>query len=276
MRKMRFLLILSLFLAYGCAITTQSEQPAPTQIETVPEEISSELVIVYDNNPFDNRLQTAWGFSCLIRLPQESILFDTGGDSSILLDNMKQLHINPGEIDSIVLSHIHGDHVGGLSGFLEQNSAITLYIPQSFPESFKDEAESLGAKVQEISEATELCSGVYTTGELGDSIKEQSLIVTGDEGLIIITGCAHPGVVNIIRRAKDIVPDREIYLVLGGFHMSGASLEQIESVIREFGQLSVEKVAPCHCSGDETRRLFKKQYAENYIESGVGKRLPLP
>ena len=276
MRKVMLLLALGLLLTHGCTPTTPAETPAPFPPQAAPELRSPELIIVYDNNPFDNQLRTAWGFSCLIRLAQETILFDTGGDSSTLLHNMRQLQIDPGEVDAVVLSHIHGDHVGGLGGFLEKNNAVTVYLPQSFPHSFKDEVKSLGAKVEEVYEARELFLGVHTTGELGNGIKEQSLIVTTSKGLVIITGCAHPGVVNIIRIARDIVPDDRVYLAIGGFHLSGASSTQIESIIKEFSHLSVEKVAPCHCSGDETRRLFKERYGEGYIESGVGKRVPLP
>ena len=276
MRRVMFLLALGLFLAYGCTPTPPAKAPTTSSPQALPESRSSELVILYDNNQFDNRLRTAWGFSCLIRLPQETVLFDTGGDSSTLLHNMRQLQIGPGEVDAVVLSHIHGDHVGGLNGFLEQNSAVTVYLPQSFPQSFKDEVKSSGAEVEEVYEARELFSGVYTTGELGHGTREQSLIITTTKGLVIITGCAHPGVVNIIRKAKEIVPDNKVYLVMGGFHLSGASSAQIESITSSFVDLAVEKVAPCHCSGDETRRLFKEQYGEGYIESGVGKRVPLP
>jgi len=275
MRNVIFLLALALVLTHGCMPTT-GEKPTTFPPQGVPESSLTGLVIVYDNNPFDNRLRTAWGFSCLIRLPAKTILFDTGGDSPTLLHNMRQLQIDPGEVDIVVLSHIHGDHVGGLSGFLEENSAVTVYLLQSFPQSFKDEVKSLGVKVEEVYEAGELFSGVYTTGELGNGTKEQSLIVTTGKGLVIITGCAHPGVANIIRVAKDVVPDDRVYLVTGGFHLAGASSAQIESVIQEFSQLPVENVAPCHCSGDETRRLFKERYGEGYIESGVGKRVPLP
>jgi len=271
MRKLIPLLLLDLLLAHGCTPTTPAETPDEISTQKAPE-----LVIIYDNNPYDNRLHTAWGFSCLIRLAQRTILFDTGGDSSTLLHNMRQLQIDPGEVDAVVLSHIHGDHVGGLIGFLEQNNAVTVYLPQSFPKSFKDEIGSFGAKVEEVYEARELFSGVYTTGELGSGIKEQSLIVTTGQGLVVITGCAHPGIVEIIQRAKEVVPDNRVYLVIGGFHLSGASSTQIESIISSFIQLGVAKVAPCHCSGDETRRLFEESYGVNYIESGVGKRILLP
>lgn len=167
MGQMMLLVALVLLLTGGCARTTPTETPAPLPPQPVPEPRSPELAIVYDNYPFDNRLHTAWGFSCLVRLSQKTILFDTGGDSSTLLHNMRQLQIEPEEVDVVVLSHIHGDHVGGLGGFLKQNSAVTVYLPKSFPQSFKDKVQSLGAKVEEVDEARELLSGVYTTGELG-------------------------------------------------------------------------------------------------------------
>jgi 7,8-dihydropterin-6-yl-methyl-4-(beta-D-ribofuranosyl)aminobenzene 5'-phosphate synthase len=276
MKGLIFLLALVLFVTHGCAPATQGETPTTFSPQAADESMRAELVIVYDNNPFDERLRTAWGFSCLIRLSTKTILFDSGGDSPTLLDNMRQLGIDPGEVDIVVLSHIHGDHVGGLYGFLEQNHAVTVCLPQSFPDSFKDEVKSLGANVEGVFEARELFSGVYTTGELGNGVKEQALIVTTSKGLVIITGCAHPGVVNIIRVAREIVPEDKVHLVVGGFHLAGASSAQIESIVQQFGQLSVENVAPCHCSGDETRRLFKESYGEAYVESGVGKRIPLP
>jgi 7,8-dihydropterin-6-yl-methyl-4-(beta-D-ribofuranosyl)aminobenzene 5'-phosphate synthase len=241
-----------------------------------PSSGSAELIIIYDNNPFNSRLRTAWGFSCLVRLPQKTILFDTGGDSSTLLDNMSQLQINPQEVDAVVLSHIHGDHVGGLGGFLEQNSDVTVYLPKSFPKSLKDEIKSLKANMEEVYEARQILPGVYTTGELDGGIKEQSLIISTSQGLVIATGCAHPDVVDIIQKAKEVVPDSKVYLAVGGFHLSGASSSQVEAIIDSFRQLEVEKAAPCHCSGDSTRQLFKQHYGEDYIDSGVGKRILLP
>jgi 7,8-dihydropterin-6-yl-methyl-4-(beta-D-ribofuranosyl)aminobenzene 5'-phosphate synthase len=237
---------------------------------------SPEIIIVYDNNPFDNRLKTGWGFSCLVRLAQKTILFDTGGDSSTLLYNMSQLQIDHNEVEAVVLSHIDGDHVGGLGGFLRQNSDVTVYLPRSFPSSFKDDVKSFKVKLEEIHEARKLLPKVYTTGELDGGIKEQSMIITTDQGLVIVTGCSHPGVVNIIQRAKEILPDSKVYLVVGGWHLGGASSAQLKSIIDGFRQLGVGKVAPCHCSGNEIQRQFKQCYGDDYIDAGVGKRIPLP
>jgi len=91
---------------------------------------------------------------------------------------------------------------------------------------------------------------------------------------VIITGCAHPGIVNIIKKAREITRSN-IYLVLGGFHLSGAGGHQIESIIREFKQEGVEKVAPCHCSGELTRRFFQEVYREDFIIAGVGKKIKI-
>ena len=114
---------------------------------TAEAEAKLRLTIVYDNNEYDPRLETKWGFSCLVEGLEKNILFDTGGDSATLLSNMRKLKIDPAEIDAIVLSHIHGDHVGGLNGFLEENSRVIVFLPQSFPGSFKDMVRSFGAQV---------------------------------------------------------------------------------------------------------------------------------
>jgi 7,8-dihydropterin-6-yl-methyl-4-(beta-D-ribofuranosyl)aminobenzene 5'-phosphate synthase len=234
------------------------------------------LTIVYDNNDYDRRLETKWGFSCLIEGPEKTILFDTGGDSATLLRNMKKLDIDPAKIRVIVLSHIHGDHVGGLSGYLAEYRDVVVYLPLSFPESFKEEVRSTGVSVDEVSGPKRLLVDVYTTGEIGNGIKEQSLVIRTGEGLVIITGCAHPGVVKIIRAARQLAAEDTINLVIGGFHLGGAPTSRIESVVKEFRRLSVQRVAPCHCSGEETRRLFRLEYGDDYVHSGVGKRITAP
>jgi len=227
------------------------------------------LTIVYDNNPYDERLRTAWGFGCYVNVDGVKILFDTGGDSKILIDNMAKLSIDAKEIEIIILSHIHGDHVGGLFGVLDLNSQVKVYFPASFPEDFKRRVKDSASEVTEVKGALKICNGVATTGELGTTIKEQSLVVATAKGLVIVTGCAHPGVVNIVKKAKELT-GMEVHLVLGGFHLGGASENKILSIIEQFREMDVEKVAPCHCSGDRARALFKAEFGKKYVEAGVG------
>lgn len=231
-----------------------------------------EITIVYDNNPYDPRLRSDWGFSCVIKLAEEAILFDTGGDGVILLENMKRLGIDPKGISMVFLSHIHGDHVGGLSAFLRQNSKVTVYVPGSFPERLKEEIRYRGATLEEARQAKEIFPGVFTTGELDGGIKEQSVVLQSSRGLVVITGCAHPGIVNVVRQAKEIGQDR-VHLVLGGFHLGGATTSAIEGIIEIFFKLGIEKVAFCHCSGDRARKLFEKHFGHSYLPAGVGKEI---
>ena len=233
-----------------------------------------EITVIYDNNPYNKELEARWGFSCLVEGLKKTILFDVGGDGSVLLGNMKKLKINPKKVDIVVLSHIHYDHIGGLFDFLKENSNVTVYMPKSFPQSIKDKIKNTGAKFVEIHYPVKIVENAYSTGELGTWIKEESLVIKTSKGLIIITGCAHPGIVNIVRKAKEMLKTN-VYLVLGGFHLSGMDGWQIEKIIKGIKNENVEKVAPCHCSGDLARKLFKKAYGENFILTGCGKKIKI-
>ncbi|MCK4965323.1 MAG: MBL fold metallo-hydrolase, partial [Dehalococcoidia bacterium] len=127
------------------------------------------------------------------------------------------------------------------------------------------------AKVVEVAMPMKICPNVETSGEWGTWIKEQSLIMRTAKGIILVVGDAHSGIINTVERAKRITKDR-IHLVLGGFSLGGLLVSSdLESVVENFLRLGVEKVAPCHSSGDMARRLFRERYEENYIESGVGR-----
>ena len=222
------------------------------------------IIDVYDNVEFDSNFQTGFGFGCIVKLKDKTILFDTGSDSPTLLSNIDTAGIKPEEIDIVFLSHIHGDHTGGLLGFLEKNSDVKVYVPSSFPASFKNEIKSTGAQLFEVSSSAKIADGAYSTGELGIGIREQSLIIDTEKGLIVITGCAHPGIVNIVGKAKEML-DKNIYLVMGGFHQPPVS------VVEEFRKLGVERVAPSHCTGDQAINAFAEEYKDDFIKSGVGK-----
>jgi len=223
------------------------------------------LISVYDNYQVNPELKTAWGFGLVIKTPNERILFDTGGNPSVLLFNMEKLGIDPTSIDKVVISHIHGDHLGGLKGFLKENSKVKVFIPASFPDSVREMVKSYGASFVDVSRPQKISDFVFSTGEMEGPPKEQSLVILSKKGLVVITGCAHPGIVNIVKKAKEMFPQKEVYLVLGGFHHPPLS------VVGKLKKLGVEKVAPSHCSGDEIRELFKKEYQNDFIENGVGK-----
>ncbi len=225
------------------------------------------IISVYDNYQIKPGLKTAWGFASLIKTPEEQILFDTGGNSDVLLSNMKKLKIDPESIDKVFISHKHGDHVGGLKGFLEQNNNVTVYIPRSFPNSIKKMILKQGAEYTEISGPQKISKSAYSTGELTGPPTEQSIVINTKKGIVVITGCAHPGIVRIVSKAKEIMKTDRVFLVGGGFHKPSLS------TVQKFRKMKVQKAAPSHCTGDKVRKAFEEEYGKDFIEYGVGKQI---
>ena len=252
-----------------CKGRPETATQAKAMKKGVTEPAGVAVTVLYDNNEYDDRLETAWGFSCLVEGLEKTILFDTGGDSRVLLSNMRKLHIQPAHVDIVVISHEHGDHMGGLAGFLAENSRVTVYLPRSVPERTKGIVRNSSAKLVEVDAPTNICKGAHTTGELGRGIKEQSLVVETPEGMLLITGCAHPGIVHILRRAEHQL-DTDIHMTMGGFHLGGTGRRGLERIVEDMRNLGVKKVAPCHCSGDLARHLFNEAYGDNCHPAGVG------
>ena len=237
-----------------------------------PEKITIEaltITILYDNKPFDERLKTKWGFSALIENEGHSLLFDTGGDSPTLLNNMRALGIDPGSIQALLLSHPHEDHTGGIEGILRENDSLPVYLLPSFPTAFKRNLSGR-TEVREVKAGQEIARGMYTTGEMGEEIPEQALVIQTSQGLVVITGCAHPGIVNVIRKASELFKET-VVAALGGFHLKSKGAPEIKAILSDFRGLGVRYAAPSHCTGKRAISLFKKEYRENLIRSGAGK-----
>ena len=246
-------------------------------IETIPTPGVNDLTIkvVFDNNPYNQQLRTAWGFSAVITGTEKTILFDTGGDGLLLLDNMKKMEVEPNSINTIILSHIHGDHTGGLISFLQKKHNTEVFLLKSLPKKFKENVKENTAKVVDVNEPVKICENVYSTGQLGRLKKEQSLIIRTKAGLVVITGCAHPSILNIVKVAKDLSREKDILLVMGGFHLEWATKGKIEKIISAFKKCGVRHVGPCHCTGEKARNLFEKHFGNNYINVGAGKIITL-
>jgi len=205
------------------------------------------ITIIYDNETSEKELVSDWGFSCLIESMGKKILFDTGASADILLHNMKILGIDPFVVDDIFISHSHYDHLGGLSTILSINPA-DVYIPASCPEPLT------AGKVIKVKEELKIHKDIFSTGELKGI--EQSLLINHDKGVVVITGCSHPGVGEILKSAYH---HGDVLALIGGLH--GFS---------QFKLLKdLEFVCPAHCT--KFKQKIKKLYPDKYVEGGVGK-----
>ena len=229
------------------------------------------ITVVYDNNPMLKGLQTDWGFACLVEVGKIRILFDTGDKGDILLSNMEKHGIYPQSIDIVFLSHFHHDHTGGLKEFLKTNSKVKIYYPQSFPVETIDVIKNSGAALFPVSYSMKILQDVFTLGEIEGSIPEQSIAVRSPQGIVVIAGCAHPGIINILQKAKDEFPGELIYLAMGGFHLRHLNEEEINEVIQKIYDMDILTIAPTHCTGSKARKMFKEVFDADYIEIGAGK-----
>jgi len=206
------------------------------------------ITLIYDNTVWFDSLEPDWGLSCLIEAFDTSILFDTGTHSRILFENMKKLDINPETIDMVFISHYHWDHVDGLPGMLDINPDLNVYCPSSFS------GAPSGNGIIKIKEAVEISPNIYSTGEL-DGI-EQSLVINSKKGVIVVTGCSHPGVETILEASSKIGP---VKYLIGGLH--------------DFSDFPVlkplEKICATHCT--QYINEIKEWYPEKIIEGGAGR-----
>jgi 7,8-dihydropterin-6-yl-methyl-4-(beta-D-ribofuranosyl)aminobenzene 5'-phosphate synthase len=227
------------------------------------------ITILYDNTAAVAGATADWGFACLVETPEGRVLFDTGTRPDVLLANVEALDVDISGVDAIVLSHVHDDHAGGLAAALEGRQGVRLFIPGSFPASFDGQASAAGAQVIRVSEPVEIIPGVRSTGELQGPVNEQALIVNTANGPAVVTGCAHPGIVNIARHAAEIA-QRPPCLVLGGFHLLRHGRDEVDGVIAGLKGLGVTHASPGHCTGDDAIDRFRKAFGDSFTPLGVG------
>jgi len=213
--------------------------------------------------------QADWGFSCAIELPGTRVLFDTGADPQILLANMGALGFGPGDFEFVVISHDHWDHTGGLDAVLEANANAVVVVPSGVSDELGNMVRSHGVTLKDVTVAAQLAPGLLSTGVVHGDIAEQAAAVRVEDGMVVLTGCAHPGVARMVAAARTLLAD-DVELLLGGFHLKSFDGPGVAAVIGDLRRLAVARVAPCHCTGAEAIDLFGEAWGESFTRIGVG------
>lgn len=225
--------------------------------------------VIYDNYSISDEFTSDWGFSLLISGLNSIVLFDTGENPKIFESNYRKMLLNNFNVDFLVLSHEHSDHTGGIKGFVKIKKNIPVIIPQSSSAEFKKKLIKSELEPLLVNRPAIICPNLYSSGEFSGSIPEQTLVLNTSKGLVIMTGCSHPGIVEMLKEIKSSF-NKNIYMVFGGFHLLNKSDKEIENIIAEMKALGIVKCGATHCTGDKQIKLFKESFGTNFIELGVG------
>jgi len=233
------------------------------------------IQVLYNNIISESGYLPGWGFSCLI---DERILFDTGEHSEILLHNMEMMEINVEQIEKVVISHDHYDHRDGLWQLLKLKKGLPVYICEGFSEITKTKIEVYGGELHILNDNLRLEKDIFVLGGFdfeykGVKMVEQCLVLTTENGVTVLAGCSHPGIIKMVTRAHGLMGATPLYLAAGGFHLKDSSEEEIEKIVQELQSIGIQKVAPTHCSGAMAQDIFKCYFQENCLSLGVGKEL---
>ena len=264
------------------------------------------ITILYDSFGSRSEMQKDWGFSALIEYQGKRILFDTGDNADIFAHNVKAKGIDLTKLDFVVISHRHGDHIGGIPYLLSVNPSVRIYAPKenfgifgfSLPSSFYRRNEALpldrryfdgkppdtmtfgdawNKKFDLVDKTTEVAPGLFLISLISTNpgtleLHELSLAIKTPHGLVIVVGCSHPGIERIVEAATAIDP--HIHLIAGGMHLvvtPDTEIQRISLALRDTWK--VDFIAPGHCTGEPAFAILSKDFEDRYIYAGLGQTL---
>lgn len=227
------------------------------------------VTVIYDNYVHVEGMKADWGYSVVIEGLESTILFDTGAKSAIFTDNFKKAGLDAAAIDILAISHEHWDHVGGVAAFVKMKTGIPVLLPHSVPTLLKAQMAHYGLKPLLVKEAAMICPHLYTSGEFDYSIAEQALVLDTRAGLVVMTGCSHPGIVEMVKDIRQTF-GKDVCMVFGGFHLMDKSDNDMADIIVGLKSLGVVRCGATHCTGERQIKLIREAFGDNYLELGTG------
>ena len=252
-----------------------------------PRRVQSLKVTILTTMLSDGRGVGEWGFAALVEADGRRILFDTGGRPDTIVINARELGIDLTGIPDVILSHSHGDHTTGLLTLRQQLRGARIHTGRGIFYSrprpngegnflVANRAKLEGLQFVEHDKPVELASGVWLTGPvprphpernfsigpagrvvapegvLEDTVPEDtSLVFDTAQGLVVLSGCGHAGLVNTLEYARTAVRKAQVYAVLGGWHLFQLNDERLEWTSGKMREYGVQHFLGAHCTGVE-------------------------
>ncbi len=265
---------------------------------------SPRITVLYDAFGPGGAMQKDWGYAAFIEYAGKRILFDTGNNPTILARNARAAPVDLSKLDFVVMSHRHGDHMGGLGHVLKVNPGVKIYAPKEgfgvyggdLPGSFYRRDTTLGpeqryyegsppevmrfgsawptANFQLVNEDIDVGAGIRLITLVSDKVgtqelRELALVMSRPNGLVIVVGCSHPGIDKIVKTAIALNP--HVQLIAGGFHLVTSTDQEIAAVVTALHEtFKVDYVAPGHCTGEPAFAALRRAFGDHYLYAGLG------
>lgn len=272
--------------------------------------MDNRLTVLHDSFGKRPDLKKDWGFAALVDFGGKRILFDTGNNARTFADNTRALGVDLRRLDFVAISHRHGDHTSGLNHLLSLNPGATIYTPDetygvfgsSLPGVFYPRCHTLPSYMQYydgkppetirhgtpwpqatftwIKETTEIAGDVWLISVISDvpgtrEMRELALALRTERGLVVVAGCSHPGIENILEAAHSI--DGRVHCIFGGLHLvltKEGEVRRIAQSLRD--KWHVEHIAPGHCTGEPGFAALSETFGANYRYAGLGESIEIP
>jgi 7,8-dihydropterin-6-yl-methyl-4-(beta-D-ribofuranosyl)aminobenzene 5'-phosphate synthase len=257
-------------------------------------------------------LRAEHGLSFLIRIGGNKVVFDTGA-SDLVLENARRMGLELADVDAVVLSHGHYDHTGGVEAVLgiapqaeihvhsdalapkytRQADGTSRYI--GMPPAVLKALAKAESRVCRSPQPREIRPGLFLTGTIprvtdfedtggrffldaeGKNpdllTDEQSLYLDMPQGLVVLLGCGHPGVINTLLHIRKLTNERPVHSVVGGMHLLSAGPERLTRTLEELRALQIQRIVPMHCTGAwpsaRLRNAFEKRCAMGPVGTSI-------
>jgi len=266
--------------------------------------------ILYDAFGNSKNLEKDWGFSVLIENSGKKILFDTGNNSKVFADNVKAMGVDLKDLDFVVISHRHGDHTSGLNYLLKVNPKVKIYVPaelfgafgSTLPKGFYKTVDTLPASMRyfdgeeppalssgspwpegnfvPVESTLEVAPGIFLIPTISNvkgtlELRELTLAIDTPLGRVLVVGCSHPGVEEILSAASPV--NSHVHMLLGGLHLvktPDSEIERLANALRD--KWAIDRIAPGHCTGEPAFAKLKQVFGASYVYAGLGSRVEIP